>query len=95
MKPRLVYADKIIPERWGWPPLSEIGERERGLREMCDFGADQFVRGITDLLAFDCMPAEVAFVRSYMTARHPSVAFTFGSGQAALATQQPAKEKKQ
>jgi hypothetical protein len=77
-RPRLVYADKPVPHRWGWPPLSEVGEKERGLREMCDFGADQFKRGKTDLLAFDCMPAEVDFIRAYMAERHPGVGFTFG-----------------
>ena len=81
--PYLVYPDKPVPDCWDEIDGQDISRTE-GLRRMCDFGVDQYSRGVCDCIAFNVMPAEVDFVRDYMQANHPGVFFVFGTGSGAL-----------
>lgn len=81
-KPRLLPDES--PRYWGEDHLGQIDD-ERGLREMCDYGAARFREGYCDLVNFDCMPGEVEKIKVYMAERHPDVGYAIGPAKVTLA----------
>lgn len=72
------------PRYWGVDHLGQV-DYERGLLEMCDYGAAQFHAGRCDLVNFDCMPIEVDRIKAYMAEKHPGVAYAIGPARRTLA----------
>lgn len=82
VRPRLLPDES--PRYWGVDHLGQVDD-ERGLPEMCDYGAEQFHAGRCDLVNFDCMPAEVERIKAYMAEKHPDVAYAIGPARRTLA----------
>ncbi len=71
----------LLSEAYGWDSWPHDPS---GIKQMCDYGAEQFVAGKTDLLAIDCMTVEREQIAAYMRDRHPNVRYVFGEGRTIL-----------
>ena len=82
VRPRLLPDES--PRYWGVDHLGQV-DNKRGLREMCDYGAEQFHAGRCDLVNFDCMPVEVDLIKAYMAEKHLGVPYAIGPARRTLA----------
>ena len=61
--------DAVTAERLGLRWL------EPCIPHMCDYGAARVAEGKFDAVEFNVMPCEVAELRAYMAAKHPTVSY--------------------